>query len=230
MARGPLTENGIAVIQGATSDGTKVHVTTRLVHVSGEWVEDTLPLNPRPEKPKDANGNVIRDAEPFVTPQSVGSAITYGRRYLLASMVGIVADDEDDDGNGASGRRESGRRESRPAGGNGNGKVESFEERRAAVQAAEATEGDASDAATDEGLYPIPDGADEVQAREWLLGRAAEVLKMRFPSRSQKDSKGRLELIRSAFDVEGWAALTALPLMELRRGLVKLDPPIEAGA
>jgi len=233
VARGPLTENGIAVVQGATSDGTKVEVTTRLIHVSGEWVEETIPLNPRPEKPKDQNGNVIREAEPFVTPQAMGSAITYGRRYGLAALVGIVSEDEDDDGNGASGhgasggRRESARRgapepEPRPAGGNGNGgAVESFEERRAAVRAAEEA---------DEMLYPVPEDANEVQAREWLLGRAAEVLKMRFPSRSQKDAKGRLEMIQKAFGVEGWAALTALPMTDLRRGLVKLDPPIEEGA
>lgn len=33
-------------------------------------------------------------------PQGVGSAITYGRRYLLMTMLGLAA--EDDDGNGAS--------------------------------------------------------------------------------------------------------------------------------
>lgn len=30
------------------------------------------------------------------TPQSLGSAITYGRRYLLCSMTGIAPDDDDD--------------------------------------------------------------------------------------------------------------------------------------
>jgi hypothetical protein len=34
-------------------------------------------------------------------PQKIGSAITYARRYLLASLTGIVAD-ADDDGNAAS--------------------------------------------------------------------------------------------------------------------------------
>jgi hypothetical protein len=33
-------------------------------------------------------------------PQGIGSAITYGRRYLLMTMLGLVADD--DDGNAAS--------------------------------------------------------------------------------------------------------------------------------
>jgi hypothetical protein len=35
------------------------------------------------------------------TPQEMGSCLTYGRRYTLAAMVGIVAD-EDDDGHSAS--------------------------------------------------------------------------------------------------------------------------------
>jgi hypothetical protein len=33
----------------------------------------------------------------------MGSALTYSRRYGLAALVGIVAADEDDDGNAASG-------------------------------------------------------------------------------------------------------------------------------
>lgn len=38
-------------------------------------------------------------------PQQMGSATTYGRRYALLAVTGIVAEDEDDDGNGASGER-----------------------------------------------------------------------------------------------------------------------------
>lgn len=38
-------------------------------------------------------------------PQQMGSATTYGRRYALLAVTGIVADDEDDDGNAASGQR-----------------------------------------------------------------------------------------------------------------------------
>lgn len=39
-------------------------------------------------------------------PQSMGSAITYGRRYALSAMLGIVPE-EDDDGNAASSIAES---------------------------------------------------------------------------------------------------------------------------
>jgi hypothetical protein len=34
----------------------------------------------------------------------MGSAVTYARRYALSAMIGIVADEGDDDGNAAAGR------------------------------------------------------------------------------------------------------------------------------
>ena len=83
--RDPLSKNGLAILQPVKADGAKVTVTTLLVHSSGEWVEESLTMT--------AAQN---------TPQGVGSAITYGRRYGLASMVGIAP--EDDDGNAASGK------------------------------------------------------------------------------------------------------------------------------
>lgn len=80
----PLTENGFSVIQPVSSvDGSYVTVTTMLLHSSGEWVSCSLTLKPAQ-----------------ATPQGMGSCITYGRRYSLASMVGVVA--EDDDGEAAS--------------------------------------------------------------------------------------------------------------------------------
>jgi hypothetical protein len=81
--RTPLAKNGLAVLQPVSADGARVTVTTILAHSSGEWLEESLTMT--------AQQN---------TPQGVGSAITYGRRYGLASMVGIAP--EDDDGNAAS--------------------------------------------------------------------------------------------------------------------------------
>lgn len=57
-------------------------------------------------------------------PQKMGSAITYARRYALLAVTGIAAEDEDDDGAGASGQQHAQRRaqqrrpegEERPAG------------------------------------------------------------------------------------------------------------------
>jgi hypothetical protein len=84
--RGPLSKNGLAVLQPVTADGPKVTITTILAHSSGEWISESLTMT--------AQQN---------TPQGVGSAITYGRRYGLSAMVGIAPDD--DDGNAASGRQ-----------------------------------------------------------------------------------------------------------------------------
>jgi hypothetical protein len=83
--RDQLAANGLCVIQTVTASDTGVAVTTMLAHSSGQWVKDTLPLNP-----KDGS------------PQAVGSAITYGRRYALAAIAGVAQ--IDDDGNAASGR------------------------------------------------------------------------------------------------------------------------------
>jgi hypothetical protein len=85
--RGPLSENGLAVMQLTESDDAGVYVSTTLAHSSGQWMRSRLRL-----QPKDG------------TPQGLGSAITYGRRYALAAIVGVAQ--VDDDGNAASGRDE----------------------------------------------------------------------------------------------------------------------------
>lgn len=100
---GPLSANGIAVLQAAATTAEGVTVETRFVHTSGQWFACTVGAVPK-----------------AYDPQSIGSAITYLRRYGLMSMAGIAP--EDDDGNAASGRddgpprwqqREEPRRESR---------------------------------------------------------------------------------------------------------------------
>jgi hypothetical protein len=79
-----LNDAGIAFIQSASpSEAGTLALTTRLIHVSGEWIED-IAITPL----------VKQD------PQSYGSAITYLRRYSLAAMTGLYQDD--DDGNAAS--------------------------------------------------------------------------------------------------------------------------------
>jgi len=80
--REPLTSNGIAVLQfpGYDPGCDMVTLTTRLQHISGQWIEHTA--GARPEK----SG-----------PQPYGSLTTYLKRYSLAAAVGVVT--EDDDGN-----------------------------------------------------------------------------------------------------------------------------------
>jgi len=82
-AKPALEENGIAVLQPPTADGEGICVATILLHNSGQWIASKLTL-----MPKDSS------------PQATGSAITYGRRYGLAGILGMTA--EDDDGNAAS--------------------------------------------------------------------------------------------------------------------------------
>lgn len=80
--RAPLAANGLSYIQLITSrDGERV-VVTRLMHNSGQFIEDDgLPL--------------LMDKQNM---QGLKSAITYARRIGLQLMVG-VAPSEDDDGN-----------------------------------------------------------------------------------------------------------------------------------
>ena len=88
-ARTYMAANGLSVSQfpGPTYNGDSHHyatLTTILMHKSGEWISQdlTMPLAK-------------------VDPQGYGSAITYARRYALASVLGIVAG-EDDDANAAT--------------------------------------------------------------------------------------------------------------------------------
>ena len=86
-AREAIGINGLSVIQSFTeSKEDSVTVFTTLIHSSGQWFRSALTMK--------ATAN---------TPQGIGSAITYGRRYGLAAILGVVSDEEDDDGNGATG-------------------------------------------------------------------------------------------------------------------------------
>lgn len=85
---GPLNRQGIAILQvpGANAGGTSV-LYTWLIHKSGQWFRGEWKIKPTQD-----------------TPQGVGSAVTYARRYSLAAMTGVAPKDDDDDGNSASAR------------------------------------------------------------------------------------------------------------------------------
>jgi len=82
--RAALNKNEIAIVQRVENDPNGVAVSTTLLHSSGEWISDRCWL-PVAQK----------------TAQAYGSAITYARRYGLAALAGVAAE-EDDDGNAAS--------------------------------------------------------------------------------------------------------------------------------
>lgn len=77
--RGHLADNGLSVMQTPTTQSGEQALSTLISHSSGEWIEDTMKLM------------VVQES-----PQGQGSAITYARRYMLTSMLGIVADEDND--------------------------------------------------------------------------------------------------------------------------------------
>lgn len=85
----PLSKNGLSVVQSLSMVESRLLLTSKLIHSSGEWIDSIVPI--QPVKPD---------------PQSTGSAITYMRRFSLSALVGIAAAEVDDDGNQASGRSE----------------------------------------------------------------------------------------------------------------------------
>lgn len=79
--RVPLAANGLAITQPATTDGRLVAVETTLWHESGEWMSNVF---------------VLESASP--TPQKIGSALTFARRYAYCALLGVSAEKDDDDG------------------------------------------------------------------------------------------------------------------------------------
>lgn len=78
--RGPLSANGLAVIQTMQATERGMVLRSTLAHSSGQWIATEYPL-PATQR-----------------PHEMGSALTYARRYSLAALICNSAD-EDDDGN-----------------------------------------------------------------------------------------------------------------------------------
>jgi hypothetical protein len=101
-ARKPLSDNGLAFTQHPTMSEAAVTVTTFLAHASGEWIESeiTLPLD---------------GSKGMSLAQSMGSIITYLRRYTLAAILGIYADEDTDGNESKSAKKEQPKPEEQPA-------------------------------------------------------------------------------------------------------------------
>jgi hypothetical protein len=81
-----LAKNGLSITQWpTTSEDGQVGLTTRLLHESGEWFEDTVFIKSLPEQKNPA--------------QAAGITITYLKRYCWSAVLGIYTD-EDTDGEG----------------------------------------------------------------------------------------------------------------------------------
>lgn len=76
----PLADNAISYVQmTGTDENGQFVLFTRLMHSSGQWMESRYPLPINVDK-----------------MQAMGSAISYARRYSLAAICGIAADEDDD--------------------------------------------------------------------------------------------------------------------------------------
>jgi len=81
IVRKTLGQHEIATLQTTAIDQTTgmVHLTTTLAHASGEWIASDWPVCPIAET---------------ANPQRMGAALTYARRYVLFTLVGIAGEDD----------------------------------------------------------------------------------------------------------------------------------------
>ena len=98
IARPILSKHGLSVVQLPHNEDGGIALTTRLMHKSGEWLEETLVM------PAEKSKNLS-------LAQDIGKIITYSRRYMLTALVGITQEDSDAKKNGEVVRVEMPRRE-----------------------------------------------------------------------------------------------------------------------
>src|SRR5438105_14590211 len=81
IVRKTLGVHEIATVQTTAIDTAAgiVNLTTMLAHASGEWIASDWPVCP------------IAD---MASPQRMGTALTYARRYALFTLVGIAGADD----------------------------------------------------------------------------------------------------------------------------------------
>jgi hypothetical protein len=83
IVRKTLGQHEIATLQTTAIDpaAQTVTLTTMLAHASGEWIASDWPVCPVSET---------------ASPQRMGAALTYARRYALFTLVGIAGEDDID--------------------------------------------------------------------------------------------------------------------------------------
>src|SRR5207237_6471310 len=81
IVRKTLGQHEIATVQTTAVDQAAgmVKLTTMLAHASGEWISSDWPVCPIAE---------------MASPQRMGAALTYARRYALFTLVGIAGEDD----------------------------------------------------------------------------------------------------------------------------------------
>lgn len=86
-SRPALTENNLSVLQRVIYVEGQAYLETILGHSSGQQISSSIAITPQK--------NEI---------QSMGSYLSYLRRYAYAALVGVVTQDEEDDGEAAMDR------------------------------------------------------------------------------------------------------------------------------
>ena len=81
IVRKCLGQHEIATVQTTAIDQANglINLTTLLAHTSGEWISSDWPVCPVSET---------------ASPQRMGAALTYARRYGLFTLVGIAGEDD----------------------------------------------------------------------------------------------------------------------------------------
>ena len=81
IVRKTLGQHEIATVQATAIDHAAgiVNVTTTLAHSSGEWISADWP---------------VCSLDDMASPQRMGAALTYARRYALFALVGIAGEDD----------------------------------------------------------------------------------------------------------------------------------------
>jgi len=86
----PLCAHGIVLTQTTRRDEGKLIMVTTLRHSDGGYIESEYPVNPTTED-----------------PQAYGSALTYARRYQMACVLGLAAEEDDDGHRGSTPHQQS---------------------------------------------------------------------------------------------------------------------------
>jgi len=144
-----FAEHGLSVLQLPSGGNGEIGLTTRIIHTSGEWIEETATMQ---------IGSGTNPGQEF------GKLITYLRRYGLAAAAGVYSD-EDTDGEGME------RKASKPA------KV-TAPPLPDDTQQAEILNSKTLDMLVEKGLFEAPQAAAQVMSQLFPKQRKAPLKKL----------------------------------------------------
>jgi hypothetical protein len=73
-----LVKNGLCVLQMVNTKDDRIFLTTRLAHMSGQYIESSMEIKPSKND-----------------MQGLGAAITYARKYSYSSIICLATEDDD---------------------------------------------------------------------------------------------------------------------------------------